>query len=480
MLTCFVCSKAQNLVPNGSFEYDNGVYDFCELSMNIVPNGIFFLTGNWFAPNKTSSDIHDTTAPCKLNFYDFGAKPGIGTIDGKRCGGIFVYPMLDSLYNGARAYSDYMEFLSNKLIEPIKKKRIYIVKYYYLGSVISFYNIFDLAIRLSSNKPDIYFDRGSNLFNRRTGLPFYNLGYEDLRVNQFDSIERWSLAHHCIIPKETYNYITIGNFTSQKAARVIKNIHYDDTAFKKIAPLGVFPYTYVFIDSVSITPLDIEGYAPLELGPRDTLLCQGEPLHYDLSHIKATFRWQDGSSSPYYTITEAGTYWVEMTIGPDCKDSDTITVRYLNTKLVIEGARAGCEGVPLTLSSPAQGTIWQDSIAAQQLKVDQAGKYFARSPLAPCQPSDTVEIDFRPCNLSIPNVFTPNSDQANQTWHPQGLELAGDWQLVIFNRWGKSVYQSKKYDGSWDGDSLPEGVYYYHLQSAHAALEYRGWVLLKR
>jgi gliding motility-associated-like protein len=202
-------------------------------------------------------------------------------------------------------------------------------------------------------------------------------------------------------------------------------------------------------------------------------------LHYDLSHIKAQFKWQDGSTSPRYTITEPGKYWVEMTIGPDCRDSDTITVNYYDYKMNIKGDTLGCEGVPISLSSTVPETIWQDSLKGASLIVSQSGLYVARSKLAPCLPSDSVFVRFQPCTLSIPNIFSPNSDGINDTWMIDGLDRAV-WQLSVFNRYGQQVFASDDYKGLWDGGSLPEGVYYYHLTSSQAKLEYRGWVVLQR
>ena len=44
-----------------------------------------------------------------------------------------------------------------------------------------------------------------------------------------------------------------------------------------------------------------------------------------------------------------------------------------------------------------------------------------------------------------------------------------DNELIVFNRWGDIVYQSKPYNNDWqgqnnDGDPLPDGTYYYVLR----------------
>ena len=44
-------------------------------------------------------------------------------------------------------------------------------------------------------------------------------------------------------------------------------------------------------------------------------------------------------------------------------------------------------------------------------------------------------------DIQIPNVFTPNGDQSNQYFYIKGIEMVPDCQLIIFNRWGKKVYE---------------------------------------
>lgn len=69
------------------------------------------------------------------------------------------------------------------------------------------------------------------------------------------------------------------------------------------------------------------------------------------------------------------------------------------------------------------------------------------------------------CVYRIPNVFTPNGDGKNATFHIQFLENFPDTRLIVRNRWGNVVYENQNYDqaNNWDGDDLPAGTYYYEL-----------------
>jgi gliding motility-associated-like protein len=69
----------------------------------------------------------------------------------------------------------------------------------------------------------------------------------------------------------------------------------------------------------------------------------------------------------------------------------------------------------------------------------------------------------------VPNSFTPDGNQYNQTWRPvftSGFDPA-EFHLTIFNRWGNTVWESYSATASWDGTynnmMCPDGVYTYKI-----------------
>jgi gliding motility-associated-like protein len=67
------------------------------------------------------------------------------------------------------------------------------------------------------------------------------------------------------------------------------------------------------------------------------------------------------------------------------------------------------------------------------------------------------------CELEVPNVFTPNGDGLNDTFVIGNLELYPNSKMIIYNRWGRKVFESDNYLNDWGGDGLSEGVYYFVL-----------------
>ena len=100
-----------------------------------------------------------------------------------------------------------------------------------------------------------------------------------------------------------------------------------------------------------------------------------------------------------------------------------------------------------------------------------------------CDTTYTKDVMIRLVDLFIPNVFTPNGDGINDYFiitENQGTGSGGERaeydnydvldiyyessRLVVFNRWGRIVYESGDYKNDWDGDNLPDGVYFYVLK----------------
>ena len=72
--------------------------------------------------------------------------------------------------------------------------------------------------------------------------------------------------------------------------------------------------------------------------------------------------------------------------------------------------------------------------------------------------------------LEIPNTFSPNGDNLNDSWKIPDIELYPMNRLTIYNRNGFLLESYEPYSpasqwaGIWQGAALPEGVYFYVLE----------------
>jgi gliding motility-associated-like protein len=83
-------------------------------------------------------------------------------------------------------------------------------------------------------------------------------------------------------------------------------------------------------------------------------------------------------------------------------------------------------------------------------------------------------------NLDIPNVFTPNGDGINDRFEIKNIHLYQENELVIYNRWGKEIFRKQRYDGSWQAENLPNGIYYYEFSTRQLNQYYKGMLQVLR
>ena len=131
------------------------------------------------------------------------------------------------------------------------------------------------------------------------------------------------------------------------------------------------------------------------------------------------------------------------------------------------------------------------------LKVDCGSPPDPGNPVTvPCFFYDTLSTSFtavrcrepeKVCNVDLPNAFSPNEDSKNDVF--PGLPECDfeNYELQIFNRWGKLVFESSAQENQWDGrqggSELSGGVYFYTLAfklPAKDKQQLRGSVLLMR
>lgn len=67
----------------------------------------------------------------------------------------------------------------------------------------------------------------------------------------------------------------------------------------------------------------------------DTTLCQGDNIILNATTSNATYQWQDNSTNPTYTVSQQGTYWVNVTVN-NCSMTDSLTVESKECEIILE------------------------------------------------------------------------------------------------------------------------------------------------
>ena len=67
-----------------------------------------------------------------------------------------------------------------------------------------------------------------------------------------------------------------------------------------------------------------------------------------------------------------------------------------------------------------------------------------------------------------PNTFTPNGDGLNDIFIIGGIEIK-EFEMWIYDRWGKMLYYTDKMTEGWDGkmgqENVSEGVYVFRINA---------------
>lgn len=198
------------------------------------------------------------------------------------------------------------------------------------------------------------------------------------------------------IPGVTYAWTGPGNFSTSNADISIFNSSIFNTGkYHLTASHNGCEVT----QSVTVEVIDIDFNLT-----DDTTLCDGETITLGADVTDGTFLWQDGSTGNAFTVTEGGTYRLEI-------------------------------------SHPACG-IRSDDVDVSYEKCE--------------------------CEPFIPSAFTPNKDGLNDKIGPILYCGNARYVFRIFNRWGETVFAStnpeEKWAGTYNGQEAELGTYYYLLQ----------------
>jgi gliding motility-associated-like protein len=98
---------------------------------------------------------------------------------------------------------------------------------------------------------------------------------------------------------------------------------------------------------------------------------------------------------------------------------------------------------------------------------------------------DTENDGFADDQIFVDEFFSPNGDGINDHWNIINIERFSNNQLWIYTRSGKLILSQSPYRNDWmgtyQGESLPEGNYYYQLDiEGDKTIDAQGWIYLSR
>jgi gliding motility-associated-like protein len=96
-----------------------------------------------------------------------------------------------------------------------------------------------------------------------------------------------------------------------------------------------------------------------------------------------------------------------------------------------------------------------------------------------CKASDATNVTVLK-TPGVPNTFSPNGDGIHDRWEIKYLDTYPGATVEIFNRYGQLVFRStgyaKSWDGTYNGQPLPVGTYYYIINPKNGRKQMSGYI----
>lgn len=242
----------------------------------------------------------------------------------------------------------------------------------------------------------------------------------------------------------------------------------------------------------------------------ETSICLGQSVQLGTTSVSGlTYSWSPTLglndptiSNPVASPLETTTY-VLTASNPSCTGTDTVTIHVVAkepSSFTLEATPA-CEGVHVKFfntTSDATQFFWNFGGEATSTEANPSHNYdvfnnndtITLITINSIGCADTIRFDTSGVALisifpdSIPNIFTPNGDGLNDCFITGiGTAYDGCFYMIIYNRWGRKVFETEKSSDCWNGlinnkRDADEGTYFYIIHIKED--KYHGFFQLKK
>lgn len=225
--------------------------------------------------------------------------------------------------------------------------------------------------------------------------------------------------------------------------------------------------------------------------------CPGSEVTLSVGFLAGlNYNWSEGSTSDSILVDTTGTYVVVVSDPmTGCFASDSIEVN------VFPGAVATVSGDTSVSLGKGVQIFAEGGVNYSWTPIESLDNSMSDSPIASpltnttylvevstldgCSDTASVRVvvnnDF---SFLIPNLITPNGDGYNDFFEIKNIELYPDNELMIFNRYGSTIYTATGYDNTWggtyNGELVPDGTYHYVLTFNGEEKVFKGSITILR
>jgi len=306
------------------------------------------------------------------------------------------------------------------------------------------------------------------------------------------------------------------------------SIYFYDTASTSVDPiiyklwdfgngtLSSLDSPVVWVDNVG--PLDVSYILTTDAGCSDTArqsltfiqkpnlsfsyngslpLCKGDSLEVTVIGGDSISWLKDSSVARVRSFYNKGWYKVRaFSTGAVCYTEDSVqilafppaNVKAFSDTTIYRGKYATLWSAGATNFTWTPGKTLDDSTKASVIArpLSTTMYYLVSLDSNGCADIDSVLVTVvDPPILRIPNLITPNNDGQNDAWDLIELADLFLYDIDIHDRQGKLIYESSDYQNDWmatdmNGETLPDGIYFYYMKNRFTGEQFRGYIQVIR
>ncbi len=237
---------------------------------------------------------------------------------------------------------------------------------------------------------------------------------------------------------------------------------------------------YYFVDDFEM--IETNPAPSYDLLPSEITLCPDSSKTLSIPDPLRTMKiiWSNGETLPEIQIKNEGKIWVQVQLDDACNTilRDTVIISYFpNVNLKILSTDSICNGDTIELRALCNGDCfefrWSNGMNTDVSKISEAGIYTVTAKSACKEISKSKEIFSlnRKINrfIEFPNVISLNGQVGNESFQPyikpEEIQRIKKLKWVIFNRWGKKVFETNKVNDKWTpGSDNPNDTYLYYYE----------------
>ena len=222
-----------------------------------------------------------------------------------------------------------------------------------------------------------------------------------------------------------------------------------------------------------------------------TSFCEGDSVTIgsvlDPAYI---YTWTNGANTNSQVVDSSFNYVLFVTnTATGCMNSDSIEVVVYDAPVADAGldttidlgfsvVLSGSGGINYAWSPP---TGLNDAFSPTPTCTTDSTRTYVLTvtDLNGCTDTDSVVVTLSGQQIiTIYNIITPNGDGFNDTWYIENILNFPNNSISIFNRYGQVVHEATAYANDWDGtrngDALPDGSYYYVIEMTDTGEIFKG------